>query len=164
MTTATTTTNKQSLFSAILVTWLIAGTADGLAACINFYINTGKGPAPVFKYIASAIFGKEAYTSGNTMIIWGILFHLLIAFIFTAFFFFLYPRLALFRKNKILVGIAYGIFVWLVMSQLVVPASRIPAGPFHWDKAIIAILILICCIGLPISLFANRYYEFKIQK
>lgn len=159
MTTQPITSRKQSLLSAILITGIIAGIADGLAAIINFYISTGRGPAPIFKSIAGGLFGMEAFTGGTSMIIWGVFLHLSIAMLFTAFFFLIFPGLRLAGKNKFLVAIVYGLFVWLVMNQLVLPASRLPHITFKWDKAITGALILIVCIGLPVSLLANRYYR-----
>ena len=41
----------------------IAGTLDITAACIQTYIKVGKGSDAVLKYLASAVFGKDAYTS-----------------------------------------------------------------------------------------------------
>jgi len=158
MTTTSPIKRREPILQAILTAGLVAGMADGLAAITNFYLTTGRGPALIFKYIASAVFGKTAFEPGSLMIVLGVIFHLLIALIFTTIFFFLYPRVALLRKNKVVVGLSYGIIVWAVM-MIVVRLSRIPNAPIHWDKAIIQILILMFCIGLPVSLFANHYYR-----
>ena len=55
---------SQSAASAIVLTGFIAGTLDITAACIQYYIRTGKGPANVLRYVASGVFGKEAFTGG----------------------------------------------------------------------------------------------------
>jgi hypothetical protein len=155
---------QKSLLSAILIAGIIAGIADGLAAIINFYISTGRGPAIIFKFIASAVFGTSAFSGGSAMIVWGVLFHLMIAMIFTALFFLLYPRVSLLRGNKFLVAIGYGLFVWAVMNLLVVPASAAPVQPLQLKNSIIQAIILICCIGLPASLLANKYYRRNTTK
>ena len=150
----------QKLPQAIILTGLVAGILDGTAAVISFIIKTGKDPAIVFKYIASAVFGKTAYTTPG-MVGLGILFHFCIAFIFTIIFFFLYPRISWIGKNKFLAGVLYGIVVWAIMNQLVVPMSQAAQQPFVLKNAIISMLILICFIGIPISLMANKHYLYK---
>ncbi len=74
---------KKSFIPSVLKAGFIVGTLDILAAFINYYINTGKSPEPVLKFIASGVFGKSAFTIGNEMLAWGLLFHYGIAFIFT---------------------------------------------------------------------------------
>src|SRR5687768_11976817 len=133
-----TTNPKRPVLFAILFTGLLAGLLDGLAAIIQYTLNGGKNPASVFKYIASGIFGREAFSKGDSMVIWGVLFHLLIALLFTAFYFLIYPRIKWLGENKVLAGILYGIFVWAVMTQLVVPVSEIRQPAFDLKKAVIA--------------------------
>ncbi len=151
----------RKLPQAILLTGLVAGTLDIIAACIQFYSKTGKGPGPVLRYIASGVFGKKAYAGGTPMAAWGLLFHYLIAFGLTIFFFWLYPRISWIGKNKILAGIFYGIFAWAITTQVIVRLSAIQAGPVVFPKIWLPILILIFCIGLPVSLMANKHYLYK---
>jgi hypothetical protein len=143
---------------AILVSGLIVGTLDILAAIIDFYISTGKNPSSIFKYIASAVMGMEAFSGGGAVVLLGLLLHYIIAFLFTILFFYLYYQFAWMRMNRIITGIAYGIFVWIVMNRIVVPLSFAPTGgAFVVWKAVKATLILICMIGLPLSFLANKF-------
>lgn len=160
-TTAHTTGLLRKFPQAVLLTGLVAGTLDIIAACTQFYIKTGKGPGPVLRYIATGVFGKKAYAGGTTMAAWGLLFHYIIAFGLTIFFFWLYPRVSWIGKNKIITGILYGIFAWLVTTQVIVPLSAVQQGPFVLSKIWLPILILVLCIGLPISLMANKHYLYK---
>jgi hypothetical protein len=41
----------------------------------------------------------------------------------------------------------------------VLPLSAVQASPFEISKALIAMLILVVAIGLPLSIFAKRYYS-----
>lgn len=154
---------KKNFWKTILLAGLLAGSLDIIAALVNFYINTGKDPKIVLKYIASAVFGKAAFSDNNAMAIWGLLLHFLIAFIWTILFFFIYPKLKLLSWNRIITGILYGIFIWIIMTRVVVPMSKITAGPFNLRQAIIAVLILIAAIGLPLSFIAHRYYALKAR-
>jgi hypothetical protein len=146
---------------AILLTGFVAGTLDIIAACLQFYIKTGRGPGPVLRYIASGVFGKKAYAGGTTMAAWGLLFHFIIAFGLTIFFYGLYPRVSWIGKNKWLAGFLYGIFAWVITTQVIVRLSAVQQGPFVLKNALIAMGILVICIGLPISLMANKHYLYK---
>ncbi len=157
------TVNKTArpLFPLILLTALIAGFTDGTAAIIQYLVQGGTKPQSVFKYIASALIGKKAFSGGNEMVALGVALHFLIAFLFTAFYFLIYPRSRWLQQNLILSAITYGLFVWAVMNLLVVRLSQIPARAFDWNKALVAMLILILCIGLPVALMARKYYLYK---
>jgi len=151
--------HEPAAFQTILLATLIAGTLDITAAVINFSINGGK-PINIFYFIASGVFGKEvAYGSGQWMAVVGLLFHYLIAFLFSLFLFLVYPWIKSFLRIKVLIGVLYGIFVWLVMNRIVLPLSNTPTIPFKIRGAIIGCLILIFCIGIPITFVVDRYYS-----
>jgi|CXWL01.1.fsa_nt_gi hypothetical protein len=146
---------------AIVLTGLTAGFLDIAAASIQYYIKSGKGPGNVLRYIASGVFGKKAFAAGTTMEAWGLFFHLIIAFALTLFFFWLYPKISWLGKNIIVAGLLYGVFAWLVTNLIIVPLSKAPPIPFVFSKAIIAMLILMACVGMPISLMTNKHYLYK---
>ena len=154
-------TTNNSAGKTILIAWLISGTLDITAAIVQYLIKGGKHVEIIFKYIASAVFGKEAFAGGTTTIIWGIVFHFLIALIFALIFFFLYPMFHKLIKNDIVLGLLYGIVVWAIMNFIVVRASLIPSAPFNAKGAITAALILMFFIGLPNALITGKYYRRK---
>ena len=142
--------------SKILGAGLLVGTLDISAACVQYFIKTGKSPENVLKFVASGVFGKEALTGGVLMSVCGLLFHFLVAFIFTTFFFFIYPRLKFLSFNVILTAILYGVFTWAVMNRIVLPLSNTSPIPFTWTGAAISAGILCLCIGLPLAIIAKR--------
>lgn len=149
-------------FSTIGKTGLIAGSLDITAACLQYYIRTGNGPGNVLRYVASGVFGRKAFTGGIPMACWGLFFHYLIAFGFTLFFFLIYPATRLVSKSTVITGMLYGVFAWAVMNLLVIPMSYIKPKPvFDAGKGLAAMLILMFCIGLPISILISRYYAKK---
>lgn len=151
-------------FRSILLAGFVAGSLDIIAACLQFYIKTGRGPGPVLRYIASGVFGRKAFAGGMPMAAWGLFFHFVIAFLFTLFFFWIYPRINILSRNRVITGLVYGIFVWVMMNRVIVPLSSVPQSPFVLKQAIIATLILMFCIGLPISLITGKYYsQYKIK-
>lgn len=137
--------------SLILKAGFLVGSLDILAAFINFYAKTGKNVGIVLKYIASAVFGKEAMTGSGSMIFFGLLFHYLIAFAFTIFFAAIYSKLWQWFKSIPLIALMYGVFIWLIMNLMIVPNSRATQIPFSWSAGIVNCLILIVCIGLPLA-------------
>lgn len=142
----------------ILVTWLLAGTMDALAA--TFILAGGNG-AGVFKYVASSFYGKAAFNGGSDMVLQGLVIHYLIALAFTLFYFYLYPRFAFLKRSIIISSILYGLFVWVVMNLFAVPLTRIGWRGMHAVPAILNAAILIFCIALPITLIASKYYTTK---
>ena len=58
-------------------------------------------------------------------------------------------------------GIIYGIFIWALMSHVVVPMTKVCGGGFNLNDDIIAASMLIGAIGLPLSFIAYRYYKGK---
>lgn len=151
-------TAKGPLISQIAITGLIAGTLDIVAACTQAYIKRGTTPDKVFEYIASAFLGKDAFGGGLGVQIMGLIMHYMIATGWTTLFFLLYPRLGFMRGNKYVIGVLYGVFVQIMMTRVLVPMTQVNQGPFNWGGAIQAALILVVCIGIPISLRANKYF------
>ncbi len=117
----------------------------------------------MLKYIASAVMGKEAFSGGAAISLLGLALHFLVAFIWTLFFFWIYPKLKFLSFDRILTGILYGIFIWFIMSHAVVPMSKASVGAFDLKQAAIAVLILIGAIGLPLSFIAYKYYKGKMS-
>jgi hypothetical protein len=151
--------SSQTVLNAILLLGLIVGSLDISSAIVDYYIATGKGPAGIFKYISSAILDKEAFSGGTGTLLLGLFLHYLIAFLFTIFFVLLYVKTNLFRRNKFLVGVLYGVFIWAVMNFIIVPISHTPKGPFVLWKSIKAMLILIFMIGLPLAFLTGRFLK-----
>jgi uncharacterized membrane protein YagU involved in acid resistance len=151
--------SRDSIYLTILWVGFLVGFLDITAALINYYSTTHKDPTRVFLFIASGVFGKAAYTNGSAMIVAGIIFHFLVAYIFTILFFLLFPRLKFMRWSKFLTGVCYGILIWTTMNFVVLPLSHTPKLPFQLKPALTGVSILIVAIGLPLSFLANAYYR-----
>lgn len=147
-----------NLLPRIIRAGLLVGTLDILTAFVHYYLKTGNNPLGVLQYVASGMFGKEAFLPGYTMFWAGLFLHYIIAFAFTIFFFWLFPKLNFVSKHKVLTGVLYGLFIWSVMNLIVVPLSKIPARPFNVTNALINVAILVVCIGIPLSFMANTFY------
>lgn len=142
---------------AILISWLLVGSLDILAAIMQTLIGGGS-ILRLMQYIASGVFGAVAFEGGLGYAVAGLVFHYGIALAWTILFYIAYPRLAFGKINKIVLGIGYGTFVWLIMNRVVLPLSSIKMGPFDLQRAIIATLVLIVAIGLPLAFMGGRYF------
>ena len=141
----------------ILLTTLLAGSLDILSAILSTYIRFGLGPDRVFKFIASGLFGSNAFSGGIKMVLAGIILHYFIALIWTVIFFIVFPKLKFKQLNKFVVGFLYGIFVWLIMNLIVVPISNTPKITFTTLGVTLGALYLILFIGMPNSLIYHKY-------
>lgn len=146
---------------SVLITTLMAGTLDIVAACINAYLVSGVTPAQVLSYIASGLFGKTAYSGGPEILLAGLVFHYLIAFACTTCFYWIYPHWKVLHNSLILNAFLICVVTWLVTTQIVVRFSYIGAQPIVIGKALVAITILFVCIGLPIAWRVKVYFKSK---
>lgn len=153
----------KNLLKAILIAGLIIGLLDGLAAVVSSYIQREVTPDRVFRYVASGVFGKDAFAGGTPMALAGLFFHFVVATGWSTLFFLLYPRLKFLSWNKYIIGMVYGVFVLFSMNLVIIPLSNVPnpnTGSVHLPQLFIHMFI----VGLPISLLANRYYSRALLK
>jgi len=158
-TTITLTQRKPSAIKTVLVAWLTAGCLDLLGAIIVYSLIMQRVTATrLLQGIARGALGNSAYEGGAVTALAGIAFHFMIAFCFTIAYFFMFPYIPFLKKQRILSGLLYGIFVWCVMNLAVLPLLNIANIPTKWDSITRGAVILMFCIGLPISLIVSRYY------
>ena len=154
---------KPMPWSKVFITGILVGTLDIGLAFLSAYIQKGTLPEKILQYIASGVFGRDAFAVGGGYAIWGLVFHYIIATCFTILIF-LFFRYGLFPiKNKWITGILAGIAIWAVMQYVVVPLSQVPTPkvkpPVNLVSYLRAAVILIAAIGLPASLIANQHFN-----
>ena len=147
------------MWKSIFITTFIAGTLDITAACVDAYLSAKITPDIVLKYVASGFFGKSAFAGGLGMMMVGLLFHFIIAFACTIIYFWLYPKMSFLKQNIALSSVLIGITAWFVTTIIIIPMSQITPNPFNFYKALIAVIILVVCIGFPIAYFAKRFFN-----
>jgi hypothetical protein len=145
----------------IIVTWLIAGSLDCIAAVLLFILLTKKKPSLLFRFITSAALGHRAFRGGFGMVFLGLCFHYLIALCWTTLYFVVFIRF--FSCGTVLVNaVVYGLFVWVAMNLVVLPLSKVEPRPFSALIAIVNIFILIIAIGLPCAWVAAHHPGFRL--
>jgi hypothetical protein len=150
---------KRISLKPILISGLIIGTLDILAAIVQTYIMDGDSLV-MLQYIASGAFGNKAFSGGLSFSLMGLLFHYGIAFFWTLLFFLVYPKIPL--KNKLVIGLVYGIVVWAAMNLVVLPIV-FDSYSLKWPSLLIGMGILVVVVGIPLAYLANWFYGQKAQ-
>lgn len=145
----------ESRVNSIILAWLLAGTADALAAMVVHDVKA----MPMFRFIASGLFGTEALHGGMGMALAGMLFHYMIALAWTLVLYFVYPRLRLWRVNVFITAIVYGAMIWMVMNLVVLPLSAVSPGTLTLKSAAVGMVVLMVAVGLPLSLILGRHFS-----
>jgi hypothetical protein len=150
--------NKPKPFQAIFWGGLIAGTLDLAAACAVAWLRSNVAPVRVMQSISSGLLGSAAYDGGAKTAALGVVLHFFIATTATAVFYFASRKLAFLLERPITWGLAYGVLVYLFMNFIVLPLSAFPQrAPARLSGRIIGLLIIMFCIGLPISTIVRRF-------
>jgi hypothetical protein len=147
------------MWKTIVATTFIAGTLDISAASLSAFIRSGATPGRVLRFVASGVFGQQAFTGSSLMLLWGLIFHFLIAFACTACFFLAYPKWKLLVSNPWMNSVIVGVAAWVVTELIIVPASNAPGSPFTLTRILISMGVLVLCIGTPIAWSAHKHYK-----
>lgn len=140
----------------VLITGLISGSLDCLAALLLFVLATKQKPSLLFKFISSAALGPGVFSRGTGMAYLGLGLHYFIAMCWTVFYFAVFPRL--FPGSAVLTNaVVFGLFVWVIMNLVVLPLSKAAPRPFSAVMALVNIVILIIAVGLPCAYTAKHY-------
>lgn len=150
-------TKSTNPVKTILWSGFIVGILDALAGVIAFFIFLGLNPFQVLKFIASGFHGPEAMNGGFLMVMAGNLYHFMISYIVAIIYFFLFPRMEILREKIVLMGLIYGLGIWLVMNLIVTPLSNVPQGPFNLGLTIVGIVWHMVLVGLPIAIITSKY-------
>jgi hypothetical protein len=146
-------------WKTVLLTGLFVGATDLVAAYISQLIKTGKYADKMLHYIAGGALGLEtSMQGGNWVALLGLFFHFFIAFAYTLFFFWIFPRVKFLAFNKYLIGMLYAVFVGLTMNQLVLRLTPLPVGSLNLEYAVTGWMTLGVVLGIPIVYNAYKYY------
>lgn len=143
--------------AVVLVGWLVAGTMDITAAVTYYPLTANVRPIRILQGIASGVLGPRAFQGGLETAGLGLALHYLIALIWTIVFLVAVRVFKPLLRNLIATGVAYGLLVWAVMTQIVLPLSNVRHTPFNLAAAIVAAVLVILCIGLPLAGIIGRY-------
>lgn len=146
-------------FDTIFYGGLVVGVLDILDAMIFYGIRNHLTPIQILQSVAAGLVGRQsASTGGLKTAVLGLFLHFLIATIWAALFFLACRFFPILTQYAIPVGLAYGVVVYFLMSQVVVPLSAI--GPRATSTPLAVQLNGIIghalFVGLPVALIARR--------
>jgi len=145
--------------TTILLAWLVAGTLDISYAIITWGPVFGKFTATqLLQGIAGALMGKAAYTGGTSTALVGLAMHYGISLAWVTIYFFIFPYIPLLARNALLSGFLYGIFVWAMMSLLIVPFVTGHAWSYNTIPFLKSIAPMILLFGPAIAFIAGKHY------
>ncbi|HEY0761449.1 MAG TPA: hypothetical protein VGD61_03675 [Pyrinomonadaceae bacterium] len=144
-------------FQPIFWGGLIAGTLDICAACLTAWLRAGVTPIGVLQFVASGALGPAAFQGGMKSALIGLVLHYLIATIWTVVFYLASRKWLFLIERPVQFGLLYGIAVYLIMTFVVVPLSRVTPRSATLTGRTIGILTIMFCIGLPIALIVRRF-------
>ncbi|HEY6644850.1 hypothetical protein [Povalibacter sp.] len=148
----------RSVFRAIVVGTLVAGTLDICAAILS-WLGRGVPPGRILQSVASGVLGQNAFSGGATTAALGLLLHFAIMCVIVAVFMLASRRLPILTPRALLAavscGVAYGVAVYLVMTYVVVPLSASPIRTPSLRDLMQGIAVHVACVGIPIALIAR---------
>jgi uncharacterized membrane protein YagU involved in acid resistance len=155
---ATTGSQQPSALPTILWIGLVAGTLD-ITDNLVFNLLRGITPKMVFQYIASGLIGSSSFQRGGASIALGVVLHYVIALTWTVAFYAASRKLPILSRRPVISGLLYGGVVYLFMTLIVLPLSRVPYAPRATTIAsrINGVLAVLLFIGLTISLMVRRF-------
>ena len=140
------------MVNTVVMAWLLAGTLDIVTAILYYVGPSRSGATRLLQGIASGLLGARAFDGVAATAALGMALHYLIAFIWTFVLVIAFRTIPLLRRHLVATGIVYGFVVWLVMNLVVLPMSNVRHVPIQPRAAAIAAIILVLCVGLPLSL------------
>ena len=146
---------RSKAYRAIPLGGLIAGALDITAA---FVVNGLKGRSAIWvlQSITSGLLGPGSYKGGFKTAALGLALHFLIATTATAVFFVASRQLKFLTRQAVICGLLYGVMVYMFMNLIVLPLA-FPFKIAHPLKDVVTgVLVLMFCVGLPISLVVRR--------
>jgi hypothetical protein len=140
---------------ALLLGTLTVGVLDITDALVFFGLR-GVPPIRIFQSIASGLLGKSSYQGGLATAVLGGFLHFFIAFMVVTTYYLASRRLPVLVRHVWFLGPLYGLAVYLVMNQIVLPLSAAGVGgPKALPVLVNGILIHLVGVGLPSALFAR---------
>ena len=136
---------------------------DGLYVIVVFVLILHRTTVErVFQGIASAVLGQPAFSGGWSTALLGVLLHFSVALAWSVVWIVGYERSDFLQRatstpiRAVVVGAAYGIFVWLAMHFIVLPLTFSKPGPLLNFGSILVGVAHVLVVGPPIVLLARR--------
>lgn len=149
-------TATAALITQTLVGGGIAATLDIVYAIVR-QAGRGRSPEWTLQSVASGWLGEEAFTSGATGAVLGLVSHFAILMVAAGLFVLASRRLAALRAHAVIAGLAFGVLVYVFMNFVVLPLSAFPFDLAYTTARLLEGFVShAVLVGLPIALAARR--------
>ncbi len=151
---------------AIVTGGAIAGFLDGVDAVLFYWLYDGVSPARLLQHIASGLLGRSAFNGGLYTVVLGITLQFVIATGAAAVYYAASLDVPALVAKPLLYGPAFGIAVYVVMRDVVVPLSAAypkRLGPIPVPELADQLFSHLFFVGLPIALSARRAWRAKYE-
>ncbi|GLQ52685.1 hypothetical protein GCM10010872_41340 [Dyella flava] len=120
-------------------------TVDLIFACSYWQRLYGLPPSRLVQNIASGLLGKAAFAGGSNTVLLGLLLQYAMMSVMVGVYYLLSRRFAGLRRYPWRYGSLYGVMLYIVMNDIVLPLSAAPKAPFvmSWIFASIVMHVLI---------------------
>jgi hypothetical protein len=151
-----TTYPPASLVKVITLATLLIGTLD-ISEVFLFYGLRGVRPILIPQSIASGVLGRSSFGMGLRSALLGMALHYFISFVVVGLYLLASRRLPL-HRHPFFYGALYGIVVYFVMNNIVIPLSRQhPPQHFFLAPFLNGLAASIFVIGIPTAVVARRF-------
>ena len=147
---------RPGTYRAILWGGTTAGVLDITAAFVNSGLQ-GRGPILVLQGIASGLLGRDSYAGGLATACLGLAIHFFVAFCAATVYYAASRRLDVLIQKTVASGLLYGVAVYCFMYLVVLPLTFHRSFVHPLSAVIIAVIVHMCCVGLPISVAVRRF-------
>ena len=147
------------LHSHVVEAILWGGTLAGILDIADAFIVSGfygVSPPRVLQAIASGLLGRASFSGGVSTAALGLGLHFFIAFTAAAVYVLASLKLPMLIRRPLVSGAIYGVIVWLVMREVVLPLSLFNQGRLTLIGLLNGLFAHIFCVGLPIALAARQ--------
>jgi uncharacterized membrane protein YagU involved in acid resistance len=149
-------TKRLGTFAALIGGMLVIGSLDITYAILFWTFRAGVGPIRVLQSVAAGLLGRAAAMSGGLKTaMLGLALHYFISFCIVLVYWLAAKSLPVLRRHAVILGVLYGVAVYLVMNYVVIPLSATKTGPFNLLWFTCSLIVHAFLIGLPAALFAR---------
>lgn len=139
----------------------LAGVLDALYATVLWGFILGSNPAGVWQAVAAGLSGPASFQGGNTTAALGLALHFFISYCMALVYVLASRRLPILVTRPLLMGVLYGVPLYLVMNFVVIPLSALEFRPPSVGGVIRALLAHVLLVGPAIALVAARRARFS---
>jgi hypothetical protein len=132
--------------SAAVIVFLLA-TADLVFACTYWHQLYALPPSRLVQNIASGLLGKQAFAGGMNTVVLGLLLQYAMMSAMVGTYYLLGRRFDGLRRHPWRYGALYGVLLYIVMNDIVLPLSEAPKTPFLMSW-ILSSMVMHVLIGL----------------